>query len=477
MIDIYNKLINDVKGKKCAVLGLGISNLPLVKLLLFLKVEADITVYDKKPPEALGEEALKLQKKGIRFVSGENCFDEIDADIIFRSPGIRPDKAGIPAAVERGAEITSEMEVFLGLTPARTFAITGSDGKTTTTTICGKFLSESGRAFVGGNIGRPLIDICGNMTERDSVVLELSSFQLINMTNQPECVAITNITPNHLDWHTDEDEYAQAKYNIVGERTRRVVVNADNQKTRRFGKRLVAEGEREVVFFSSTARSYFDVMKTVEDNASVIFCKGGDIYISDGRSSELLLDTSLIRLPGIHNVENYMTAIGLTYGYVDKSAYVKVASTFGGVEHRLELVRRLHNVDYYNSSIDSSPTRTAAALSALSGRDIVVICGGYDKNLDYAPLAESLYNRVRAVVLTGATAPKIKAALAAYNGAGKGGLTIVEAKTFEKAVTTASSLAQSGGCVLLSPASASFDRFKNFAERGKYFKELVKGLK
>ena len=476
MEKIYEKLKNSLEGKRCALLGLGISNLPLLKLLLSLEVDAEITVYDRKSPRELGQAALDFEARGVAFVSGENCFDNIDADVIFRSPGIRPDKEGIKSAVERGALLSSEMELFLSLTPARTFAITGSDGKTTTTTICGKFLSAAGRTFIGGNIGRPLIDICGKMDEKDSAVLELSSFQLMSMTQRPMVAAITNITPNHMDWHITEDEYANAKYNIVGEGTRRVVVNADNEKTRRFGKRLLSEGEREVVFFSSSARSYFDVLKTPDENAAVIFARGGDIYISDGKSSERLLDISAIRLPGKHNLENYMTAIGMTYGYVDKSVFEAVASTFGGVEHRLELVRRRGNVDYYNSSIDSSPTRTTAALSALAGRDIVVICGGYDKNLDYAPLAESLYKYARAVVLTGATASKIKAAIVACDKKGSGKLQVVEAKSFESAVTKASELGVSGGCVLLSPASASFDRFKNFAERGKYFKELVKKL-
>lgn len=476
MRNVYENLINTLRGKRCALLGLGVSNLPLLNLLLSLEVEADITVYDKKSPEELGEKALDFQKRGVRFVWGDNCLSKIDADIIFRSPGIRPNVRGIRKALEGGAELSSEMELFMSLTPARLFAVTGSDGKTTTTTICGKFLSAAGRTFIGGNIGRPLVDLCDKMSEKDTAVLELSSFQLMSMSAHPMCAAITNITPNHMDWHTSEEEYAEAKYNIVGENTKRIVVNADNEKTRRFGKRMMSEGNREVVFFSSTARSYFDVLKKAEKNTAVIFTRGGDIYISDGKSSELLMDASLIRLPGKHNLENYMTAMGLTYGYVDKSVYSAVASTFSGVEHRLELVRRLNNVDYYNSSIDSSPTRTNAALSALSGRDIVVICGGYDKNLDYAPLAESLCRYARAVVLTGATAPKIKAAIDAYDGKDKAGLKVVEEKTFERAVTTASSMAVSGGCVLLSPASASFDRFKNFAERGKYFKELVKKL-
>ena len=472
----YQKLIDTVNQRSCAILGLGVSNLPLARLLLSFGVIKGLTVYDKKTPEQLGEEALSLRESGVLFVSGEKCFDEIREDIIFRSPGIRPDIKGIADALERGALLTSEIEQFVDLTPAKKFAVTGSDGKTTSTTLSGKFLACGGRAFVGGNIGTPLLDKCAEMTERDSAVLELSSFQLMTFRGSADSVAITNLSPNHLDWHTDEDEYAAAKYNIVGKDTARVVLNAENKKTRAFGEKLLVERNIEVVFFSSRAKKYSDLFPEPRERAKAVFERGGMIYISDGKSEEALLDSSLIRLPGKHNLENYMTAIALTYGYADKSAYEKVAREFVGVEHRLELVRTLGGVDFYNGSIDSSPTRTMAALSALHGRDIVIICGGYDKNLDYSPLAPALCESARAVVLTGATAPKIKAALTAYSGFDPEKLALIEAKSFEDAVSRAAALGKKGGCVLLSPASASFDRFKNFAERGRYFKELVEKL-
>lgn len=469
-MNTYEKLINTVSGKRCAILGLGVSNLPLARLLLSFDAHISLTVYDKKTPEELGEEALSLAESGVRFVSGESCFDSIEADIIFRSPGIRPDIEGIRKALDRGAMLTSEMEAFLALAPARVFAITGSDGKTTTTTLTGKFLESAGRVFVGGNIGTPLLDKAADMTENDSAVLELSSFQLMTLCASPLCAAITNISPNHMDWHTDEEEYAEAKYNIVGENTRRVVLNADSEKTLEFGKSLLGEGGREIIFFSSTKSP-----DGLPEGTKAMYLSDGYICYSDGKESVRLLDTRDILLPGKHNVENYMTAMALTYGYVAPAVYRDVAMSFGGVEHRLELVRTLGGVDYYNSSIDSSPTRTAAALSALKGRDIVVICGGYDKNLSYAPLAESLCDTVRAVVLTGATAPKIKQALEEH-GYDPERLTVLGSESFEDAVAKASALGRAGGCVLLSPASASFDRFKNFAERGRYFKELVKKL-
>lgn len=464
-------LTDNLKGKECAILGLGVSNTPLARLLLSADNKIIVTVYDKKSPEELGGDALALRDAGVRFVSGDNCFDRISGDVIFRSPGIRPDIKGIRDALSRGAVLTSEMECFLSLTPARTFGITGSDGKTTTTTLCGKFLEGSGRAFVGGNIGTPLLDKVGEMTASDSAVLELSSFQLMTVSHAPSCVAITNISPNHMDWHTTEDEYAGAKYNIIGKNTHRVVLNASSQKTLELGKRLLEEGGREIIFFSSSASP-----QNIPEGAKLMYLSDNMIYFFDGSSSLPLLDTSRILLPGRHNIENYMTAMALTYGYVDTSVYGEIAESFGGVEHRLELVRTLDGVDYYNSSIDSSPTRTAAALSALFGRDTVVICGGYDKNLSYAPLAKSLCASVRAVVLTGATAPKIKKALLECEDYDPERLTLVESGSFEDAVAKASSLARTGGCVLLSPASASFDRFKNFAERGRYFKELVSKL-
>lgn len=471
MIDA--RLLKDVKGKRVAILGLGVSNLPLVRMLLAEGECESITVYDKNEIEQMGDDARELASLGVEFVHG---FDGVKGDIIFRSPGFRPDRAELADAISGGASLTSEIEKLLQYTPARTFAITGSDGKTTTTTLTGKFLAESARTFVGGNIGTPLLDKCAEMSESDFVVLELSSFQLMNMPYAPICAAITNISPNHMDWHVSEEEYASAKYNIVGENTKRLVVNADCKQTLDFGMRALAESDREVFFFSSKSNSYSEVIGEINARAALFCVENGFICKKDGEGAERILAIDSIKIPGAHNVENYMTAIALTYGYVDKSVYTKVAESFFGVEHRLQLVRTLDGVQYYNSSIDSSPTRTAAALSALAGRDIVVICGGYDKNLDYAPLAESLIKNARAVVLTGATAEKIKRALENNADFASSGLCVVSEAKFEDAVISASRLSRAGGCVVLSPASASFDRFKNFAERGRYFCELVSRL-
>ena len=471
MIDA--RLLNDVKGKNVAILGLGVSNLPLVRMLLTEGECESITVYDKKNIDEMDHESRELFSKGVKFVQG---FDGVKGNIIFRSPGFRPDREELADAISAGAILSSEMEKLLQYTSARTFAITGSDGKTTTTTLTGKFLSEASRTFVGGNIGTPLLDKCAEMTENDCVVLELSSFQLMNMPYAPMNAAITNISPNHMDWHVSEAEYAGAKYNIVGKNTKRLVVNADCKQTLDFGMKILAESDREVFFFSSRNNSYSAVIGEKNVRAALFCVCDGFICKNDGEGVEQLLSLDKIMLPGAHNIENYMTAIALTYGYVDKSVYTKVAESFFGVEHRLQLVRTLDGVQYYNSSIYSSPTRTAAALSALAGRDIVVICGGYDKNLDYAPLAESLIKNARAVVLTGATAEKIKRALENNADFASSGLCVVSEAEFEDAVISASRLSRAGGCVVLSPASASFDRFKNFAERGRYFCELVARL-
>ena len=479
MNNAFDALKNKIEGKKCAVLGLGVSNLPLVELLLTLGGASRIIVHDKKTLAELGEEAKSLAERGVEFVCGGDCFENIEGDIIFRSPGIRPAIPAIAAELKRGAVLTSEIEELLALTAARTFAITGSDGKTTTTTLTGKFLSAAGkRVFVGGNIGTPLLDKCDEMTNSDACVLELSSFQLMHAAKAPERVAITNISPNHLDWHTDEGEYFQAKKNIVGENTKRLVVNADCAAIAEFGRQIAERGGKEVVFFSSSRASFEQITDAVGAGGSVraVFRRDGEIIVSDGKREQVMLSESEILLPGVHNIENYMTAIALCLDFADKDDILSVAREFRGVEHRLEPVRTLDGVDYINGSIDSSPTRTIAALSALRGRDIVIICGGYDKNLDYSPLAPVLCECVRVAVLTGNTADKIENALYKCPDYSPEKVRIIRADSFENAVLLAKENAKSGGCVLLSPASASFDRFKNFAERGNYFKRLVMEL-
>lgn len=481
-----DKLRGYVRGRSCDVLGLGVSNLPLAEQLLDLGVS--LTVRDRQAPSVLGSRAVALAERGVSFVCGEGCFDAPRGELIFRSPGIRPDLAGLREAVARGSTLTSEMEVFLELTDSRTFGITGSDGKTTSTTLTGKFLAaeakrtSSGHVFVGGNIGAPLLPYLEEMGKEDSAVLELSSFQLMTVKHAPTFSAITNLSPNHLDWHTDMAEYLSAKEHIIGQSTRRLVTNAECEATAALAERLLMERRKgkstpAIWLFSSKHASFTELFPNgAGENDRAIYEKDGWIVLSNGAEEEPLLETARIRVPGRHNVENFMTAIGLTYGSVSPAVYGAVADEFFGVEHRLELVRMLGGVAYYNSSIDSSPSRTAAALSALAGRDIVIICGGYDKQIPFDPLAKSLCASVRAVVLTGQTGEKIGTVLRAHPDYRPGCPVICHEPDFERAILTAKALSRPGGCVLLSPACASFDAFKNFAERGETFRKLVNAL-
>ena len=479
----HDRLFQYINGRHCEILGLGVSNLPLARVLCELGVP--LTVRDKKPVEELiGSE--ELIAKGVKFITGTDAFDHLSGDLIFRSPGIRPDRDGLADATNRGAELTSEIELFLTLTDAETFAVTGSDGKTTSTTLTGKFLAAEaertgcGKVLVGGNIGAPLLDRLPLTSSNDRAVMELSSFQLMTVKDAPHYSAITNLSPNHLDWHTGMDEYLAAKQHIIGANTRRFVTNAECEVTARLAEKIL-EGKTEyrpaVYLFSSKRSSFKELFpKGAGKDDRAVYEKDGQILLADATSEIPLLSVSEIGVPGRHNVENFMTAIALTYGRVDPSVYSTVAREFRGVEHRLELVRTLHGVNYYNSSIDSSPTRTAAALSALHGRDIVIICGGYDKKIPFEPLAEALCRSVRAVVLTGQTGEKIEQVLRTHPNYREGVPEIYREHDFFDAVSKAKSVAREGGCVLLSPACASFDAFKNFAERGNVFRKIVKNF-
>ena len=463
-------------GKSCAVIGLGISNLPLAHLLL--DCGARVTVRDRKTREELGEIADALANKGASLVLGDAYLDDLTEQILFRSPGLRPDLPSFARALARGAILTSEMELFLDLTPATVIGITGSDGKTTSTTLTGKLLEQAcartgvGRVFVGGNIGTPLLPLVSTMQSTDFAVVELSSFQLQTATRSPAVSAITNLSPNHLDWHTDLDEYKAAKTNIYRHTpNRRLVTNAENSETAALAKSC----GRPVTLFSSARRGFSEIAKDTPTCDTVFYLSDNAIVRATAEGETEILRTEEILLPGRHNLENYMTAIALTDGLVLPSEIRAVARTFRGVPHRLEYLRTVRGVRYYNSSIDSSPTRTAAALSALSSPPIV-ICGGYDKKLPFEPLAEALFRSAKAVILMGATAPRIRAAIEERQKAETRPLPVYAAENLADAVEIAHRVAIDGDTVLLSPACASFDAFRNFEERGNTFRELVEQL-
>ncbi|MBO5670336.1 MAG: UDP-N-acetylmuramoyl-L-alanine--D-glutamate ligase [Clostridia bacterium] len=464
----------DFKNKTTVLLGAGVSNMPLAEYLV--AAGAAVIARDKKTEAELGENGEKLRALGVRIIGGEGYLDGICGDYIFRSPGFRPDLPALQTAVENGAVLTSEMELFLENRPCTAIGITGSDGKTTTTTLISEILRHASadsdaQVFLGGNIGEPMLHRIDRMTERDFAVVELSSFQLMTVSRAPDVAVITNVTPNHLNWHTDMEEYVIAKAKIL-DGCARAVLNYENEITRR----LAAEADCPVTLFAHDPIPE-EVLRP-EDSA--IYERDGMIVFRlAGDEEEFpILSVSDILLPGRHNVENYMAAIAAVRGYADPDDIAAVARTFCGVRHRLERVHETGGVAYYNSSIDSSPTRPAAALGAMADRSLVLICGGYDKNIPFEPLADAIFahGRIRAVVLTGATAEKIEDALRGHPAFAHRGFKLLKEPDFTKAVLAADGAAIPGDAVLLSPACASFDAFANFEKRGERFCEIVRGI-
>lgn len=473
---LHDLLCEKFSDKNIILLGFGVSNIPVAREFVRAGLGKSVIVRDMKSFDDLGEAARELADAGVRFECGIEPTKDFSCDtsraVIFRSPGIRPDAGDLTPAIKSGAILTSEVEFFCEHTPARIIAVTGSDGKTTTSTLTSLILKEGykgGKVYLGGNIGTPLFPLLDEIGENDVCVLELSSFQLMTMDSRATNAAITNITPNHLNWHIDMNEYAEAKYKVCGKNTARLVLNA----TDGYCRELAGKTETPKILFSAYRDSYAALDAR---GAKGIFLRDGGIILSDGETEELLLKSSDIKIPGVHNIENYMTATALTYGIAEKDAVVRVAKTFGGVAHRLELVREKNGVKYYNSSIDSSPTRSIAALSTFSNKPTLIV-GGRGKKTPYDGLARELYLRAGAVIVTGETADEVSEALASVaSDYPDSELKIFREEDFEACVKLAESITPSGSAVVLSPAATSFDKFKNFAERGEVFKNIVKNL-
>ena len=445
------------QGKQILVLGLGVSNRPLVRLLL--ENGLDVTACDRTPREKLDEEVLDLERRGAKLRLGEDYLCDLTADVVFRTPGMLPTMPEIQTLIRQGAEITSEMEVFFEICPCTILAVTGSDGKTTTTTLIAEMLKAAGRrVFLGGNIGTPLLPLSDEMGEGDIAVVELSSFQLMDMRRSPHIAVVTNLAPNHLDHHTDMDEYVTAKKQIFLHQGPEdvLILNHDNAITDGFAPEAKGAVRR------------FSRQKFLEWGVCL---RDGVIY-RDGK--ELLRQTDIL-IPGIHNVENYMAAICAVEGLVPDDCIRQVARSFGGVEHRIELVRVKDGVSYYNDSIASSPSRTIAGLRSF-GQKVILIAGGYDKQIPYDVLGPEICAHVKTLVLTGATAPKIRIATENAEKDAKVAPKILEIDDFYDAIRAAAGEAEPGDVVLFSPASASFDHFKNFAVRGREFKKTVMEL-
>ena len=451
--------LNTLRGKRVAVTGIGISNRPLLKLLLDAGI--DVTACDKKDRDALGALGDELEAVGCGLRLGPDYLEGLDQDVIFRTPGLHP--RFLEAAKARGSEITSEMEVFFQVCPCPILGVTGSDGKTTTTTIIARLLEAAGHTVhLGGNIGRPLLSEADAIRPTDWAVVELSSFQLLDMDRSPHIAVVTNLAPNHLDVHTDMDEYVRAKANLLVHQTEadRAVCNWDNEITRN----LSAQTAGAVSYFTANSD---------QPPADGCYLKEGAVWYRDASGERPVLPLTDILLPGAHNVENYMAAICAVQGLVPDETIRSFARTFGGVEHRIELVRERRGVRWYNDSIASRPSRTIAGLRSFPEK-VILIAGGKDKGISYAPLGPVVNDHVKLLILCGATEHVIREAVRGADN--YRGLEILTAADYPEAVRLADERSRAGDVVLLSPASTSFDRFRNFEERGRVFKELVNAL-
>ncbi|APM37525.1 UDP-N-acetylmuramoyl-L-alanine--D-glutamate ligase [Clostridium kluyveri] len=444
-----------IKCKKIGVVGIGISNKPLIDFLL--KLGARVSAFDKKSPDEIGEVARELKEKDVDLVLGEKYLNDLsDFDVIFKTPSMRIDSPAFVKAKEKGAYVTSEMEEFIRYCPAKIYGVTGSDGKTTTTTLMYSILKKQGyKSWIGGNIGTPLFSKVEEIRPDDRVVIELSSFQLMTMNISPEVAVITNVSPNHLDIHKDMEEYIMAKKNIFKYQSNSdlLVLNKDNELTNS----MTGEALGKVKQFS------------IKEKLN----KGGylnkDSLCIDG---DEVCKLSEIKLKGMHNVENLLAAFCALKDDVNIESMREVATTFSGVEHRCEFVREIDGVKYYNDSIASSPTRTLAALKAFE-KPVILIAGGYDKKIPFDILAEEGYSKIKTLVLIGATKYKIKEAFENLELKKQVHIPIIMANSLVEAVNSARKVSRRGDVVTLSPACASFDMFANFEIRGNMFKEII----
>ena len=452
--------IASLRGRTVAVIGIGVSNTPLLRLLL--REGIAVTACDRSDRAKLGALAEELEAAGAVLRLGDGYLQNLSQDVIFRTPGLRPDVPELEAARAGGSVITSEMEVFFQVCPCPIIAVTGSDGKTTTTTIIAELLRAAGHTVhVGGNIGHPLLAEADTIRPTDWAVLELSSFQLMTMTQSPHIAVVTNLAPNHLDVHKDMDEYIAAKENIYLHQHEGdiAIFNEDNDITRSLSEKV------------SARMRLFSRREEVADGA---FLRGDTIVLRHDGCEEAVMQISDIRLPGMHNVENYLAAVTALDGLVPYEVMRETARTFAGVEHRIEPVRTIRGVQWYNDSIASSPTRTIAGLNAFNEK-VILLAGGYDKHIPFAPLAPEVVKHVKLLILCGATADAIEKAVREcpdYHGSPE----IVRCESLEDCVKTAYKRAVRGDIVTLSPACAAFDQFANFMERGKAFKKLVMAL-
>ncbi len=458
-----NEFNDYIRYRKVAIIGLGVSNIPLLDYLYEKK--ANVTIFDEREYNQIPKDVNeKISKYGFVLHFGKNCLQYLkNFNVIFRSPSCLPTKPELVEEANRGALVTTEVELLMKMCPAKIIGITGSDGKTTTTSLINSILQKAGyNTFLGGNIGTPLFTKLPEITPQDIVVLELSSFQLMGMEVSPQIAVITNITPNHLNIHKDYQEYIDAKKNIFKYQDENglLVLNYDNEITRECAK----EAHGKVIFFSS---------KTKLDNGYIV--DEDVIKECDDKVRKHILNTEDVILRGNHNYQNIATAIATTASLVDIETAVKAIKEFKPVEHRIEFVEEVDGVKWYNDSASSSPSRTLSGINAFKEK-IILIAGGYDKNLDYTPLAKPIIDKVKTLILIGQTSGKIYEVVKNELEEENRHLDIYMCETLEETIPIAKKNASRGDVVLFSPASASFDMFKNFADRGNKFKELVRKM-
>ena len=482
LTDAQTAFLKGIEGKRAAIVGIGVTNVPLIRFLAAHGVR--ITACDQKQEDSLASELRSLAGLDVQYLLGPGYLDALPGfDMVYLSPGVNPGQPEIEAARRAGVAISSEIDLVLRLSAAPTVGITGSSGKTTTTTLAGLILREDARrhhpgrqVLVGGNIGAPVIERVLTVGPDDLIVLELSSFQLKLLEVSPNVAAVLNVTPNHLDVHPSMDDYVWSKENIVRYQSDDdwAVLGADNDITQ-----LMAERAPGRIMFFSASRSVPRGAFLDNDRLVMRWRAGAGSGRSAGSGGSGVGDTvvarrSDLKIPGLHNVQNALAAIAVCAAVgADPEAMRDAIASFSGVEHRLEPAGEIGGVIFINDSIATTPSRTIAALLAME-RPTVLIAGGYDKHLPFDEMAQLALGKVHTVSLVGVTADKIERAFEeAAERAGAEPPAIIREDTFREAVEAARLASRPGDVVLLSPACASYGLFRNFEERGRTFKQLV----
>jgi len=451
------------ENQRVAIIGLGREGTALAKFLS--RHGAKVTVTDMKSEEALRDRIDELKELPIRYLLEGHPDELLDTDIIFVSPGVPRDIPILLEAQRRRVALSSETKLFFSLCRAPIIGITGSSGKTTTTSLVGETMRAAGyRTFVGGNIGSPMIGVVEDIEPLDKVVMELSSFQLEVLNQSPHIAAILNLSPNHLDRHQSIDDYVNAKTNIIRFQKEGdyAVLNADQPLTRQ----LLKECRGQALLFS---RQYQVSAGAFLDQEQIIVRWNGDEW--------RVCHTSELQLPGSHNVDNALAACAIAAAAGAHAEAMRTGVTsFKGVEHRLELVAEVDAVRYYDDSIATSPQRAVAALNSFS-EPIILLAGGREKHLPLGELAQLIVEKAKFLVLFGEAAPVLEeAVIDVLGGKGETDLPIFRSSDLAQAVRTARRISEAGDIVLLSPAFTSFDTYRDFAERGDHFKALVRDL-